>query len=181
MKAEQWEKKKFSKGIELNGKTLGLIGLGRIGQETGRIASALGMKVIGWDKYLDKSPLDIIQWVKFDDLLAKSNFISLHIPFIKADGPTLGEKEFAKMKDGVYIVNCARGGTIVEKALLDALNSNKVKAVATDVYEQEPTQNWDLIKHPNVICTPHLGASTVEGQQRVGTEVAEKIVKALKG
>ena len=179
MKNEQWEKKAY-KGIELQGKTLGLIGYGRIGQETGRIADALGMTVIGWDKFIKESPAPYIKKVDFDELLKQSDFISLHIPFIKADGPTLGKAEFDKMKDGVYLVNCARGGTVDEKALLEALNSGKVAKAAIDVFEAEPTTNWDLVKHPKVNCTPHIGASTVEGQQRVGIEIAEKVIEALK-
>jgi D-3-phosphoglycerate dehydrogenase len=179
MRDGKWEKKKM-KGIELAGKTLGLLGYGRIGQETGRIADVLGMTVIGWDKYVEKSPVDFIERVEFDDILARSDFISLHIPFIKADGPTLSAAEFAKMKDGVYLVNCARGGTVEEKALLDALTSGKVAKAAIDVFEKEPAENNDLINHPNVNCTPHIGASTVEGQSRVGTEVAQKVIDALK-
>lgn len=179
MRKGNWDKKKY-KGIELQGKTLGLIGFGRIGQETGRIADALGMTVIGWDKFMDKSPADFIKTVEFDELLAKSDFISLHIPFVKAEGPTLGAAEFAKMKDGVYLVNCARGGTVDEKALLDALNSGKVAKAAVDVFEEEPTNNTELINHPNVNSTPHIGASTFEGQSRVGTEIAQKVIDALK-
>ncbi len=179
MRDGKWEKKKM-KGIELAGKTLGLIGYGRIGQETGRIADALGMTVIGWDKFITKSPADYIKRVEFDELLAKSDFISLHIPFVKEEGATIGAAEFDKMKDGVYIVNCARGGTIDEKALLDALKSGKVAKVALDVFEKEPTDNTELVNHENVNCTPHIGASTKEGQSRVGTEVAQKVIDALK-
>lgn len=179
MKKGQWEKKAFE-GTELAGKTLGIIGTGRIGKETGRIANLLGMTVIGWDKMVKTIDVNYMKLVDFDELLAKSDIISLHIPLDKAAGATLKDAEFAKMKQGVCIVNCARGGVVDEKALLDALNSGKVAKAAVDVYAKEPTDNMTLVNHPNVVCTPHLGASSKEGQKRVGKEVAEKIVAALK-
>jgi D-3-phosphoglycerate dehydrogenase len=179
MKKGQWEKKAFE-GSELAGKTLGIIGTGRIGKETARIANLLGMTVIGWDKVVKTVDVNYLKLVEFDELLTKSDIISLHIPLDKTAGATLKDDEFAKMKQGVFLVNCARGGVVDEKALLDALNSGKVAKAAVDVYAKEPTDNMTLINHPNVICTPHLGASSKEGQKRVGKEVAEKIVAALK-
>jgi D-3-phosphoglycerate dehydrogenase len=179
MKKGQWEKKAFE-GSELAGKTLGIIGTGRIGKETARIANLLGMTVIGWDKVVKTVDVNYLKLVEFDELLTKSDLISLHIPLDKTAGATLKDDEFAKMKQGVFLVNCARGGVVDEKALLDALNSGKVAKAAVDVYAKEPTDNMTLINHPNVICTPHLGASSKEGQKRVGKEVAEKIVAALK-
>ena len=172
MRNEEWNKKNY-KGVELAGATLGLIGIGRIGQETAGRAMALGMRVI----YTD---LPGIEWkdsgavrVEMDQLLAESDYISLHIPFDKAKGATLGAAEFAKMKKGVRLVNCARGGTVDEKALLDALNSGQVAAAGIDVYEKEPTDNIELVRHPNVSVTPHIGAQTAQGQARVGDEVVE--------
>jgi len=179
MKKAQWEKKAFE-GIELAGKTLGIIGTGRIGKETARIANLIGMKVIGWDKLVKTIDVDFVKMVEFDELLAQSDFISLHIPLDKTAGPTLGVTEFGKMKQGAFLVNCARGGVVDEKALLEALNSGKIARAAVDVFMKEPTDNMALVNHPNVICTPHLGASSKEGQKRVGKEVAEKIVAALK-
>lgn len=179
MKNGEWNKKKY-KGIELDGKTLGVIGIGRIGQEVAKRANALGMTVIAFDKYIKESPMEEVKMVEFDELLAQSDFITLHIPFIKEEGPTLSTDEFAKMKDGVYIVNCARGGVVDEAALLDALNSGKVGKAAIDVFEEEPPGASDLVKHDKVYCTPHIGASTKEAQDRVGLEVADIIIDFFK-
>ncbi|HEY9071241.1 MAG TPA: hydroxyacid dehydrogenase [Candidatus Ozemobacteraceae bacterium] len=180
MKAQEWDKKSFE-GIELYGKTLGLIGAGRIGQAVATRAVAFGMKVIAHDAFMPKSPIPEITMVSKDELLAKSDFISLHIPFDKAAGPTLGAAEFAKVKKGLYLVNCARGGTVDEKALLEALNNGTVAAAGIDVWEKEPTANFDLVKHQNVIALPHLGASSVEGQGRAGQEVVEIVISVLSG
>ncbi|MCF7832060.1 MAG: D-2-hydroxyacid dehydrogenase [Candidatus Marinimicrobia bacterium] len=176
MREGKWNKKEY-KGIELNGKTLGLVGCGKIGQLTAGIANALGMKVIGYDPYIKEAAG--IEMVSFDDLLKRADFVSLHVP--KQPEPVIGAKEIAKMKDGAYIINCARGGVVDETALLDALNSGKVAGAGLDVYVEEPTRNMELVSHPNVSVTPHVGASTNEAQERVGTEIAEKIVAALKG
>lgn len=179
MKEGKWEKKAFE-GSEIGGKTLGIIGIGRIGQSVAKKAKDLGMKVLAWDLYIKDSPLPFVKMVSKEELLKESDFISLHIPYEKDKGPTLGEKEFEIIKDGVFIVNVARGGTVSEKALLDALNKGKVQGAAIDVFEKEPTDNMELVKHPNVICTPHIGASTKEGQARVGDEVAEIIINYSK-
>ncbi len=181
MRQGQWPKKEYAKGFELTGKTLGLFGLGNIGKETAKRALGLGMNVIAFDPYVTSTDLNVELTTK-DEVLAKSDFISMHMPLIKAEGPAITAVEFAKMKNGVVIVNCARGGVIIEKDLLDALNSGKVKAAGIDVFENEPCTEaqTSLINHPNVSVTPHIGAQTVEAQDRVGIEIAEKVVEALK-
>ena len=176
MREEKWDKKKY-KGIELAGKTLGILGFGKIGQLTAQKALGLGMKVIAYDPFVKETNLDVTL-VALDIVLSDSDFVSLHVP--KQDKPVIGATEIAKMKDGVYLINCARGGVVDETALLDALNSGKVAGAGIDVYIKEPTDNFALTSHPNVSVTPHVGASTVEAQERVGSEIAEKIVKALK-
>ncbi len=174
MRSGQWNKKAY-KGIELNGKVLGLIGFGRIAQETAKRALALGMSVVYYKRSgAVEGELDC-QYLPFDALLEKADFISLHIPFDKAAGATIGAAEFAKMKDGVYLVNCARGGVVDEAALLSALDSGKVAAAAIDVFEQEPTPNQALYTHDHVSLTPHIGASTAEAQKRIGDETIDVI------
>ena len=180
MKQGLWEKKAF-KGVELNGKTLGIIGIGRIGTELGKRALAFNMKVVAYDKYIQKSPAAKITMVPFDQLLKESDYISLHIPFVKEEGATIKEHDFEKMKDGVIIVNCARGGVVEEQALLKYLNSGKVRAAALDVYAAEPPTFKELVNNPKVICTPHIGASTKEGQLRAGKICAEQMLLALSG
>ncbi|MFC2130565.1 hydroxyacid dehydrogenase [Bacteroidota bacterium] len=181
MVAGNWPKKDYAKGIELTGKTLGLLGIGAIGKETAKRGIGLGMTVIAFDPFVNETDMDV-KLVSKDELLAQSDFISLHMPFIKSEGPALTEAEFAKMKDGVIIVNCARGGTVKESALLEALNSGKVARAAIDVYETEPAGEAQkaLIDHPNISVTPHIGASTGEAQIRVSTEIAQKVVDTLK-
>jgi D-3-phosphoglycerate dehydrogenase len=172
MKQHKWEKKALE-GTELYGKTLGIIGCGRIGIEVARRAVAFGMKVLAYDVIPIKTDLAVTQ-VPMDELLAKSDLITLHIP--KQPRPVVGAAEILKMKDGVIIVNVARGGVVDEKALLDGLNSGKVRAAALDVYSKEPPDDFTLIDHPNVTPIPHLGAAAKEGQQRAGLEVV-KILK----
>ena len=181
MRAGAWPKKEYSKGVELTGKTLGLIGFGNIGKETAKRALGIGMTVIAHDPFVKETDMDV-RLVAKDELLAEADVISLHIPFIKEEGAAIGAAEFAKMKDGVLLVNCARGGVVAEDALVDALNSGKVRAAGVDVFLNEPVTDAQqaLINHPNVSVTPHIGASTVEGQARVGTEIAERIIDALK-
>jgi len=176
MKSRKWEKKKF-KGTELYQKTLGIIGIGRIGQELARRALAFDMDVLAYDIIIDRINLPAgIQKATFDELLAKSDYISLHVPFDKEKGALLSSAEFAKMKDGVILVNCSRGGVVDEKALADALKSGKVKAAAVDVFAKEPPEDDNpLYGFDNVILSPHIGASTAEGQARVGSELVEKI------
>jgi D-3-phosphoglycerate dehydrogenase len=179
MKKGAWRKKDL-KGIELTGKTLGIIGYGRIGREVGKRAEALGMNVIGHDMYFDTCPVTSKEMQSLDELLAKSDFISLHIPYDPACGPTLNADSFKKMKKGVIIINCSRGGTVDEKALLDALNDGTVYAAGLDVFEKEPPEFRQLIEHERVVTTPHIGASTSEAQQRVGDEVVAELKEFFK-
>jgi D-3-phosphoglycerate dehydrogenase len=177
MKAERWEKKKFE-GQEVGGKTLGLIGIGHIGREVARRATALGMTVIAYDPYVKEA--DGVRLVSLQELLAKSDYISLHLPKTAESTGLLGKEAFAQMKAGVRIINCARGGIIDEKALIEALNTGKVACAALDVYSEEPPTDWTLVKLPNVICSPHIGAATIEAQGRVGAEVAQKLIEFAK-
>ena len=181
MKDGKWEKKKL-KGVEIDGKTFGIVGIGRIGQSLACKAHALGMHMIAFDKFVEKSPLpEIVTMVPFEDLLTKSAFISLHIPFDPKVGPTIGAAEIAMMQDGVRIVNCARGGVIDEAALAAALASGKVAGAALDVFSAEPPNTADaLFAQENLSLTPHIGAATVEAQARVGAEAASIVIEFAK-
>lgn len=170
MKAHKWEKKLFS-GTELYGKTLGLIGCGRIGREVARRALAFGMTVIASDIVDIRCDLDIAQ-VSLDELLSRADIISLHLPKTEQSKNMIGSAVFAKMKPGAVLVNAARGGVVDEKALLEALNTGRIRAAALDVFEKEPVEDFTLIDHPHVIATPHIGAAAEEGQNRAGLEVA---------
>src|SRR5689334_8525786 len=174
MKAEKWEKKLFE-GDEIGGKTLGLIGIGNIGKETAKRALALGMTVVAYDPYVKEA--EGIKLVTLDELLAQADYISLHLPKTKESANMIGAEQFAKMKKGVRIVNCARGGIINEDALYDALTNGKVAGAALDVFTEEPPTDWRLLKLENVIGSPHIGAGTKEAQGRVGAEVAEKLIE----
>ena len=174
MKAEKWEKKAFE-GDEIGGKTLGLIGIGNIGKEVAIRANALGMTVIVYDPYVKEA--EGVKLVTLDDVLARSDYISLHLPRTKESADMIGKPQFEKMKTGVRIVNCARGGILNEAALYEALTSGKVAGAALDVYAEEPPTDWKLAKLDNVICSPHIGAATKEAQARVGAEVAEKLIE----
>ncbi len=177
-KAGKWEKKKFH-GSELYGKTLGIIGIGRIGSELAKRAKALGMEVIAYDPYVQTS--EFAKVVDFDTLLKNSDYISLHIPKTRETAHLLNKQAFDKMKNGVIIVNCARGGVIDESALHDAIVSGKVKVACLDVFEIEPAKENLLFALEQVILTPHIGAQTEEGQQRAGVQIAELVGNALKG
>lgn len=181
MKAGKWEKKQL-KGIEIEGKTLGIVGIGRIGQILAEKAHALGMRVVCYDAYLTESPIpEIAPMVAFDRLLSESDFISLHIPFDPSVGATIGAAEFARMKDGARIVNCARGGVIDEAALVAAIQDGKVAGAALDVFETEPpTPDHPVLALEAVSFTPHIGASTVEAQSRVGREAARIVIDFAK-
>ena len=173
-----WDKKAYSKGIELQGKTLGIIGFGRIGAHLGVMAKAIGMNVVATRSSRTSGTDEAtgIPYVTLDELLEKSDFISLHAPALPG-GPLVNADTIAKMKDGVCIINTSRGGNVDEKALLEALNSGKVRAAGLDVWAEEPSKNHDLYSHPMVSCTPHIGAQTVEAQKRIGAEIVEIISK----
>ena len=179
MREDKWEKKAYGKGIELGGKTLGIIGFGRIGQALGVMARALGMHVIAYSRTRrpEVEQATGVAYVELDELLAKSDFISLHAP--AADGgPIVTAETIARMKDGVVIVNTSRGVNVDEDVLLAALESGKVRAAGLDVYAEEPTHNHALYSHPMVSCTPHIGAATVEAQKRIGSEIVDIIREA---
>ena len=182
MKQGQWLKKELE-GVELNGKTLGIIGLGRIGVEVGKRASAFGMNVIAYDPLISED--DIKQRgaepVSIQDLFAWSDFISLHLPLDVQTRDFIGPLAFSQMKDGVRIVCAARGGIIDESALLDALNHGKVAGAALDVFGQEPPGLTETVSHPRVIATPHIGAQTAEAQSRAAEDIAHEVLSALRG
>lgn len=182
-------KKAYAKGIELRGKKMGIIGFGRIGRETAKIALGLGMEVLAYDLFEIPNELELIigtdtkvtcpiKVVSIDQLIKDADFISLHVPF--SEKPVLGKNEFENMKNGVGVVNCSRGGTIDEDALIDALNSGKLAFAGLDVFDNEPTPRQDLLTHPKVSLTPHIGASTNEAQERIGTELANLIIDFFK-
>ena len=174
MREGKWNKKQY-KGIELSGKTLGLIGFGRIGKELAKKAKALEMKVIYNDILGPAKDFPEYSFVSLDKLLADSDFISLHVPGNKDKSPVISKAEFTKMKDGAYLINCARGSVVDEAALLEALNSGKIAGAGIDVFPEEPPQNLDLIRHEKISVTPHIGASTKEAQKRIGAEIVSII------
>ncbi|MBC5631044.1 D-2-hydroxyacid dehydrogenase [Clostridium sp. NSJ-6] len=173
MRVGSWNKKEYQ-GIELSGKTLGIIGMGRIGRALAKKASAIGMNVVYYTiegKYNDLS----YKFESLEELLRTSDFISLHVPYDKKIGPIIGRSQFELMKDGVYLINCARGKVVDEDALLEALDNGRVAGAGIDVFEQEPTLNKRLINHKRVSVTPHIGASTKEAQDRIANEVVNII------
>ncbi len=182
LKAGKWEKKKLE-GIEVRGKTLGIIGLGRAGSAVAKRAQGLEMSVIAYDPFVtqDYAARMGVALVSFDHLLSESDFISLHAPVTEQNRGMIGAREFARMKASVRLINCARGELIDENALLEALESGKVAGAALDVFCLEPPLESPLLKHPHVIVTPHLGASTREAQQNVAIETAEQVVAVLRG
>ncbi|PHQ55273.1 MAG: 3-phosphoglycerate dehydrogenase [Lutibacter sp.] len=182
-------KKIYAKGTELRGKTLGIIGFGRIGQATAKIGLGLGMKVVAFDPYLDEANLEIeffdhqavffnINTISKEEVLKESDFISLHVP--AQNDYVISTQEFEIMKDGAFIVNAARGGVIDEVALIKALENGKISNAALDVFESEPTPEIQLLMNPNLSLTPHIGAATGEAQNRIGTELASQIIEILK-
>ena len=182
-------KKSYEKGIELRSKTIGIIGMGRIGQEVARIALGLGMRVIAADNNVGRASIKVkfynnqfinvdIETEPLEGVLRHADFITLHVPAQK-DGYMIGEKEFAMMKDGVAVVNCSRGGVIDEEALISALDSGKVAFAGLDVFINEPTPSKEVLNHPKISLTPHTGASTVEAQDRIGLSLAEQICSIL--
>ena len=180
-------KKAYETGFQIKGKTLGIVGFGRIGQELAKIALGIGMSVRAHDPFVQEAEVGIqlndfedlkfcvrIRTESLDKILRESDFISFHIP--GSGKAAITADELAKMKNGVFLINAARGGVIDEEALLVALDSGKVAGIGLDVYENEPTPKEALLKHPNVSCTPHIGASTVEAQSYIGMELADKIL-----
>jgi D-3-phosphoglycerate dehydrogenase len=181
-------KKAYAKGIELRGKTMGIIGFGRIGQEVAKIALGVGMKVVAADKFIDKANVDVslfdgssvsvtINTEEVDAVIKQSDFISLHVPAQKEY--VIGAKEFGMMKDGAGIINAARGGVIDEVALVAALDSNKLAFACLDTFENEPQPEIKLLMHPKISLTPHIGAATLEAQDRIGSELAAQIISIL--
>ncbi|MGH7808859.1 MAG: hydroxyacid dehydrogenase, partial [Candidatus Binatia bacterium] len=180
MKHGQWLKKELE-GVELHGKTLGLIGFGRIGVEVGKRASAFGMNVIAYDPLISEGDIQKrgAEPVSIQDLYAWSDFISLHLPLNVQTRDLMGPLAFSQMKAGVRIVCAARGGIIDESALVNALNSGKVAGAALDVYGQEPPGLTETVSHPRVIATPHIGAQTAEAQSRASEDIAREVLSAL--
>jgi D-3-phosphoglycerate dehydrogenase len=181
-------KKAYAKGTELKGKTLGVFGFGRIGQATAKVALGVGMKVIAYDPFIEKANLELdffdgqtlnfeIETISKEAVLEQSDFITLHVPAQK--DYVIGKAEFNMMKDGVILVNAARGGVIDEVALVEAINSGKVARAALDVFEKEPQPEIQLLMNPALSLTPHTGAATNEAQDRIGTELASQIINIL--
>ncbi|MEY2869952.1 MAG: hypothetical protein RIR01_2455 [Bacteroidota bacterium] len=181
-------KKAYANGVELRGKTLGIVGIGRIGQATAKMALGLGMKVIAADIFIPQVDVKVeffdgqsitttIKTQSLESVFAESDFITLHVP--AQNGYIVTEKEFATMKNGVGIVNCARGGVINEVDLVKALDSGKVAFAGLDVFENEPTPATQLLMHQKISLTPHIGAATGEAQDRIGTELASQIISIL--
>jgi D-3-phosphoglycerate dehydrogenase len=182
LKSGKWLKKELE-GAELYQKTLGIIGYGRIGQTVARRAMAFDMRVVAYDPLRPTEEIcqDGCEPLTLEGLLAQADFISLHTPLTAQTRGMLGAEQFALMKDGVYLVDAARGGVVDESALLDALNSGKVAGAALDVFVTEPQGSTPLACHPKVIGTPHIGAQTVEAQQRAANDIATEVVRALRG
>ncbi|WKK64671.1 D-2-hydroxyacid dehydrogenase [Lutimonas zeaxanthinifaciens] len=182
-------KKAYAKGVELKGKTLGILGFGRIGQATAKIGLGVGMKVVAYDPYIDAANIQLdffdgqhvnftIDTIEKEAVLEQADFISLHVP--AQDEYVIGEKEFKIMKDGAGIVNAARGGVIDEKALIEAIEDGKISNAALDVFENEPTPEIKLLMNRSISLTPHIGAATKEAQDRIGEELASQIIDILK-
>jgi D-3-phosphoglycerate dehydrogenase len=182
-------KKAYANGIELRGKTLGIIGFGRIGQAVAKMALGLGMKVIAADKFVNKAEIKVefyngqfiniaLETEPVEEVIKQADFITLHVP--AQEGYVIGEPEFEIMKPNVGIINCARGGVIDEVALIKALDAEKVLFAGLDVFENEPSPEIQILMHPKISLTPHIGAATLEAQDRIGTELADQIIHLLK-
>ena len=185
-------KKSYSKGAELNGKTIGIIGFGRIGQAVAKIAFGLGMRVIAVDPFIKKTQLELIftgyegmhisldiKPISMKEMLPQADYISMHVPML--DTPAIGPDEIKMMKDGAVIVNAARGGVIDEDALIEALDSGKLAGAGLDVFIGEPSPRTDLLNHPRISVSPHIGASTNEAQSNIGKELAEQVIAFFNG
>ena len=182
-------KKAYANGTELRGKTIGIVGFGRIGQAVAKMALGLGMKVVAADKFITEAIIKVnffdgqevsftIATIDFESLLKQSDFITLHVPAQK--GYVIGKDEINQMKKGIGIINCARGGVIDEVALVEALDEDKISFAGLDVFENEPTPEIRILMHPKISLTPHIGAATLEAQDRIGTELAEQIRQLIK-
>lgn len=183
MKQGEWAKKQL-KGIELQGKTLGVIGVGRIGSAISNLAKSIGMQVMGYDPYLSESELrerGVLPSKMVQPIYDQADFITYHVPLTEDTRNVVNAESFARMKPGVRLICTARGGVINEKDLLEALISGQVAGAALDVFETEPPGLTDLISHPNLVATPHIGAQTVEAQARAGEHIAEEVLNALNG
>ncbi len=178
----EWKREAFV-GTEVYGKTLGVVGLGRIGSEVARLGRALGMRVVAYDPYVspERAAHLGVEAVSFDRLLEEADFVTLHVPLTPQTRGMLGREQFRRVKPGVRVVNCARGGLVDEEALLEALEEGRVAGAALDVFEEEPPTDLRLVRHPRVVATPHLGASTREAQEAIGVDVAEQVLQALSG
>lgn len=180
-------KKSYSKGFELAGKTMGIIGFGRIGQETAKIALSLGMKVLAVDPYIEHADIDLdiagnkisvpLKTMALEEMLPQADAVSLHLPF--TGKAVLSHEEFVLFKEGSVLINASRGGTVDEEAMLLALNNGKLAAAGLDVFENEPKPREDILQHPNISCTPHIGASTAEAQEKIGIELATQLIDLL--
>jgi D-3-phosphoglycerate dehydrogenase len=182
MKGEKWDRKSFT-GVELHGKRIGVVGLGRIGREVAARCRAFGMEVAAYDPFVAANVAESlhVKLLSFDELLQSSDFLTLHTTLTKETRNLLGKEALAKVKPGIRIVNAGRGELIDDEALLAALESGRVAGAALDVYAQEPPKDWRLAKHPRVVATPHVGAATGEAQERVGTDIAVQVRDFLKG
>ncbi|RDE13327.1 MAG: 3-phosphoglycerate dehydrogenase [Candidatus Thorarchaeota archaeon] len=182
MKEEKWEKKKLE-GTELYKKTLGIIGLGRIGAEVAKRAKAFDMDVLAYDVIdINKACKDLgIKRSELKDIIEKSDFLTLHVPLVPQTKGMIGEKELARMKKTAYIINTSRGGIVDEAALLKALDAGTIAGAGLDVYVDEPPKDWKLVKHPKVVASPHIASSTLEAQVRIGELTVDKVIKELTG
>ena len=182
-------KKNYAGGSELRGKTMGVIGFGRIGQETAKIALGVGMNVVAHDPFMDKAEVKVVlgngaevdvpvEMNSFEAVLKEADFISLHVP--AQDKPVIGKKELGMMKKGAGLINAARGGVVDEVALLDALESGQLSFAGLDTFDNEPVPAMQVLMHPNISLTPHIGAATKEAQDRIGTELAQQIHSILR-
>ena len=178
MRNGEWNKKKYQ-GVEIAGKTLGVIGMGRIGQSLAKKAEALGMKVVYTDLFGKNDKLSY-DFLSLEDVLKTSDFVSLHVPYDKNAGSLIGKKELEMMKNTAFLIDCARGKVVEEAALLEALDNGTIAGAGLDVFEEEPTKNTTLVNHPKVSVTPHIGASTAEAQTRIGEEVVSTIKEFFK-
>ena len=183
MKKDKWIKKKLM-GTEIFGKTLGLIGCGNIGKITAKYAKSFNMSVIGYDPFISKDDMHkdgILKIEKLEDLMSKSDYISLHLPHLKSTHHIVNQEMLSKMKKSAFLINCSRGGTVDEKALFNVLKDEEISGAGIDVFENEPPTDNPLLKLENVILSPHIGANTKEGQIRAGTVCSEQIIKVLNG